>query len=41
MAVPGGMENFFDELTIAQEAGMLDDATHRKISQKYGIDWLE
>jgi quercetin dioxygenase-like cupin family protein len=41
MAIPGGMENFFDELTIAQEAGTLDDATHKKISQKYGIEWLE
>ena len=41
MAIPGGMENFFDELAEAQEAGALDDATHRKISQKYGIEWLE
>jgi quercetin dioxygenase-like cupin family protein len=41
MAVPGGMENFFDELSAAQEAGALDDATHKRISQKYGIEWLE
>lgn len=41
IAIPGGMENFFDELAIAQEAGTLDDATHRKISLKYGIEWLE
>jgi len=41
MAIPGGMEKFFDELTEAQEAGQLDDATHRKISLKYGIEWLE
>jgi len=41
MAIPGGMENFFDELAIAQEAGTLDDPTHRKISIKYGIEWLE
>jgi len=41
MAVPGGIENFFDELAIAQEAGTLDDVTHKKISQKYGIEWLE
>ena len=41
IAVPGGMENFFDELSAAQEAGILDDATHRKISLKYGIEWLE
>ena len=41
MAIPGGMENFFDELGAAQEAGILDDANHRKISLKYGIEWLE
>ena len=41
IAIPGGMENFFDDLAIAQEAGTLDDATHRKISLKYGIEWLE
>ena len=41
MAIPGGMEKFFDELAEAREAGILDDATHRKISLKYGIEWLE
>ena len=41
MAIPGGMENFFDELNAAQEAGTLDDATHKEISRKYGIEWLE
>jgi quercetin dioxygenase-like cupin family protein len=41
MAIPGGLENFFDDLTLAEEAGMLDDATHKIISQKYGIVWLE
>ena len=41
IAIPGGLENFFDELATAQEAGALDDATHNKTSQKYGIEWLE
>jgi len=41
MTVPGGMENFFDELGTAKENGTLDDALHKKISQKYGIEWLE
>jgi len=40
MAIPGGMENFFDELAIAQEADTLDDTTHKNISLKYGIEWL-
>jgi len=41
MTVPGGMEYFFDELGTAKENGTLDDALHKKISQKYGIEWLE
>ena len=41
IAIPGGMEDFFDELVAAQEAGALDDATHKEISRKYGIEWLE
>ncbi len=41
MAIPGGMENFFDELAAAQEADQLDDANHKEISLKYGIEWLE
>ena len=41
MSIPGGMENFFDELAAAQEAATLDKTTHRRISQKYGIEWLE
>lgn len=41
IAIPGGMEKFFDEVAAAQNAGTLDDAMHRKISQKYGIEWLE
>jgi len=41
IAVPGGMENFFDELATANDAGTLDDAAHKRISQKYGIEWLE
>lgn len=41
IAVPGGMEDFFDELSTAREAGSLDDANHKRLSQKYGIEWLE
>ena len=41
IAVPGGMEDFFDELTAAGEAGALNDTAHKRISQKYGIEWLE
>lgn len=41
LAIPGGMEHFFDELVTAQESGLLNKATHREISRKYGIEWLE
>lgn len=41
IAIPGGIEKFFDELAAAQESGILDDGTHRKISLKYRIEWLE
>jgi mannose-6-phosphate isomerase-like protein (cupin superfamily) len=41
MAIPGGMENFFEEVGAARDDGTLDDALFRKISQKYGIEWLE
>jgi len=41
IAIPGGMENFFDELAVAQESGVLDDAAQNRISQKYGIELLE
>lgn len=41
VAIPGGMENFFDDLSFAKEEGTLDEAMHKKISLKYGIEWLE
>jgi quercetin dioxygenase-like cupin family protein len=41
IAIPGGMESFFDELDAALEAGTLNDVMHKSISRKYGIEWLE
>jgi len=41
LAIPGGMEQFFDELEAALQDGGMDDARHRAISRKYGIEWLE
>ncbi len=41
MAIPGGMENFFDDLAAANDNGTLDDTTHKRISKNYGIEWLE
>jgi hypothetical protein len=41
LAIPGGMEQFFDELESRMQDGSMDDAKHREISLKYGIEWLE
>lgn len=41
LAIPGGMEHFFDELEAAILDGSMDDGKHRAISRKYGIEWLE
>lgn len=40
-AIPGGLENFFNEVETALENGSLDKETYTKISTRYGIEWLE
>lgn len=40
-AIPGGLENYFDEVEAALESGTFDDETHTRISMKYGLEWLE
>jgi quercetin dioxygenase-like cupin family protein len=40
-AIPGGLENYFDEVEAALQHGTLDNETHIKISTKYGLEWLE
>lgn len=40
-AIPGGLENYFDEVDVALQNGSLDAETHTKISTKYGLEWLE
>jgi len=40
-AIPGGLENFFNEVETALENGSLDKETYTKISTHYGIEWLE
>ncbi|MBI2759117.1 MAG: cupin domain-containing protein [Chloroflexi bacterium] len=41
LAIPGGMEQYFDELESTLQDGSMDDAKHKEISRKYGIEWLE
>lgn len=40
-AIPGGLENYFDEVDAALQEGTFDNETHIKISTKYGLEWLE
>lgn len=40
-AIPGGLENYFDDVDAAIQNGMLDAETHTRISTKYGLEWLE
>lgn len=41
LAVPGGLDRWFDAVAQANEAGTLDDALFRELSEAYGIGWLE
>ncbi len=41
MAIPVGLDQWFDALESARNDGTLDDATYRKLSLEYGIEWLE
>lgn len=40
-AIPGGLENYFDEVDAALQSGSFNDETHKTISLKYGLEWLE
>ena len=41
LAVPGGLDRWFDAVAHAESAGSLDEALFRKLSEDYGIGWLE
>jgi mannose-6-phosphate isomerase-like protein (cupin superfamily) len=41
MTIPAGLDQWFDAIDAAKQAGMLDDAMYRKLSLDYGIEWLE
>jgi hypothetical protein len=36
IAIPGGMENFFDNLSAAEKAGALDDVIYKKYLKSMG-----
>jgi quercetin dioxygenase-like cupin family protein len=41
LAVPGGIDRWFDAVAGAIDDGNLDDAMFRALSNEYGIGWLE
>ena len=41
LAVPGGIDRWFDAVAQARDAGRLDDAVFRALSEDHGIGWLE
>lgn len=41
IAVPGGLDLWFDAVADAERNGQLDDALFRKLSLDSGIGWLE
>jgi len=41
MAIPAGLDEWFEAVEAASREGALDDATFRRISLDYGIEWLE
>ncbi len=41
MTIPAGLDQLFDALAAARQAGTLNDALHRQLSRDYGIEWLE
>lgn len=41
IAVPGGLDLWFDAVADAQRNGTLNDATYSRLSLDSGIEWLE
>ena len=41
LAIPAGLDQWFEALAAARQAGTLDDARYDQLSREYGIEWLE
>ena len=41
LAVPGGLDHWFDAVAQANEAGILDDPLFDRLSEDFGLSWLE
>ena len=40
-AIPGGLENYFNEVDTALQNGSFSAKVHAEISKRYGLEWLE
>jgi hypothetical protein len=41
IAVPAGLDRWFDALAQARREGSLDDARSAELTRQYGVEWLE
>ncbi len=41
LAVPGGIDRWFDAVAEANAKGSLDDGLYRRLSDEFGLGWLE
>ena len=41
LAVPAGLDAWFDALARARQDGILDDAMYARLSRDYELEWLE
>ena len=40
-AIPGGLEQYFNDVDAALQNGSFNAEIHTEISKKYGLEWLE
>jgi quercetin dioxygenase-like cupin family protein len=41
LAIPAGLDQWFEALAAARQSGTLDDSLYRQLSRDFGIEWLE
>jgi hypothetical protein len=41
IAVPAGLDRWFEAIAVAQRDGTLDDARRAELTREFGVEWLE
>lgn len=41
IAVPAGLDRWFEAIDVAQRDGTLDDARRAELTREFGVEWLE